>query len=219
MGGNIDKIGVVSPHLLKLFDDCPMKFYYRYIEQIPAPTLDKGVTVGSDIHAIASYYLKKISVEKFESVLTPKEAELWNYLKKNQYFTCETVGVEKYISIKLDRFWIGGRIDAIVKDGDDYFILDYKTGGVKDDMTYDAQTMVYMLLCDELINLKTSLSFVYLDLKNKREVKINFNEELKKEYKNRLLEMCQKIDEFKAKSFVHPAECNCEYSKLCLRYL
>ena len=217
MTKTVQDIGVISPNLLKLFEDCPIKFYYRYIEQIPAPNLDKNFTTGKNIHALAAYYLKNLDIEKFENALDSKESILWNYLKKTPYFKYDVVGIEKYISAKLDNCWIGGRIDAIVKDNEDYYILDYKTGEVKDDMTFDFQTMIYLLVCDEMFPIKKSLSFIYLDLKQKREVKTVLTEELKQEYKQRLLNLYKKIASFNPKNFTPPEVCKCEYSKICLK--
>ena len=55
----MNELDIISPNMLKLFYDCPAKFYYRYIKQIPIPMLDKNFTTGKNIHAIASYYLNK----------------------------------------------------------------------------------------------------------------------------------------------------------------
>lgn len=218
MTKTIQDIGVISPNLLKLFEDCPMKFYYRYIEQIPAPNLDKNFTTGKNIHALASYYLKNLDIEKFEHALNSKESVLWSYLKQTPYFVYDVVGIEKYISVKLDSCWIGGRIDAIVKDNEDYYILDYKTGDVKDDMTYDFQTMIYLLVCDEMYSQKNSISFIYLDLKQQREVKIILTKELKQDYKQKLSYIYKKIYNFNPKKFAPSEICKCEYSKICLTH-
>ena len=211
----VDDIGIHSPNLLKLFQDCPIKFYYRYIEQIPSVLPDKNFETGKNIHALASYYLKGSDVSDLERVLNQNEKEMWEYLKNNNYFKFETVGIEKNISVKLDEFWIGGRIDSIVKNGEDYYILDYKTGSISDDMTYDIQTMVYLLLCDEMFKSKNSLSFVYLDLKKKREVKTILTEDLRKEYELKLLDLCNRIKHFNLKKCAPKENCTCEYSKIC----
>ncbi len=211
----LDKIGVISPNALKLFASCPGKFYYRYCEQIPIPSLDKNFITGKNIHAIASYMLKGVGIEIFENALTAYEKELWNFLKSNKYFSYDIVGIEKSISCKTGDFWIGGRLDALVKNGNDYYILDYKTGGLKENMVFDYQTMVYLCACDSLISEYDNLSFVYLDLKNKKEIKIDFTNELKNQYTDKLNNMCKKIEEFNIDNLKKCDNKKCEYFKIC----
>jgi len=206
---------IISPAMMKMFSDCGAKFYYRYIEQIPLPRLDKSFAAGKNIHALASYYLRGENISKFEKILTPKENEYWNYLKNCMYFNNEPIGIEKNISCRLGEFWIGGRIDAIVKKDNAIFILDYKTGGVAPDMTYDYQTMVYLYLCSQYYKDYESLSFVYIDLKNKQDVKIEYNKTLEKEYISKLKNICSSIKNFDITKFKHPDNCRCEYSNMC----
>ena len=208
-------IGIVSPNMLKLFFDCPMKYYWRYQKQVSPPVLDKNFDVGKNIHAIASYYLKGENVAKFEHALNETEKKYWNYLKSVDYFRYDTVGIEKSISCKINDYWIGGRIDAIAQKDNNLYILDYKTGGIKEDMTYDYQTMIYMLCCDSLYENFNSLKFIYIDLKNQKNIEINYTNDLKIEYKNRLVSDCNKINSFKKNKFIYPKNCKCEYSKIC----
>ena len=192
-----------------------MKFFLRYIEQIPSPTLDINFSTGKNIHALASYFLKRLNIEKFEKALSGKEVEYWNFLKGCRYFNLELMGIEKSVSMRLDKYWIGGRMDAIVKENNDYYILDYKTGGVKDDMKYDPQTMIYLLLCESLYKDYNSINFVYIDVKNKKEVIINLTDELKSEYEKKLLEICNKMHNIKPTILKPSQACKCEYSKAC----
>ena len=192
-----------------------MKFFLRYIEQIPSPTLDINFSIGKNIHALASYFLKRLNIEKFEKALSGKEVEYWNFLKGCRYFNLELMGIEKSVSMRLDKYWIGGRMDAIVKENNDYYILDYKTGGVKDDMKYDPQTMIYLLLCESLYKDYNSINFVYIDVKNKKEVIINLTDELKSEYEKKLLEICNKMHNIKPTILKPSQACKCEYSKAC----
>ena len=219
MADNISKIKelitYISPNMLKTFDICPAKFYYRYIEQIPAPVLDKNFSAGKNIHALASYYLKNADIKKFENALTGTELPFWEYLKTNKYLGYEPVGVEKNIITKINDFWLGGRLDAIVKENNDYFILDYKTGGVDGDMLYDYQTMIYLIAFDSYISDYENLNFVYIDLKNKNETEINFTQELKESYSKLLSQKCESVLNFDISKFKKAEQCKCEYSKIC----
>ena len=211
-----DDITVFSPHMLKLFQSCPAKFYYRYIEQIPSPVHDKGFQTGRNIHALASYYLKGINIAKFEEVLSAKETEMWKRLKSKKYFDYEIIGIEKSIISRIKNYWIGGRLDALVKKDKDYYILDYKTGGVDIDMRYDLQTMVYLTTCDRFIENYDSLSFVYIDLKEDKEVTVLYNSDLKEEYTQKLTDLCMSIEKFDISKYNKPDFCKCEYEKLCI---
>jgi ATP-dependent exoDNAse (exonuclease V) beta subunit len=56
------------------------------------------------------------------------------------------------LSYKINDKFIGGRLDALVKNDDTYYILDYKTGSAPKDAKYDFQTMVYALCVSEFFN-------------------------------------------------------------------
>lgn len=214
------EFAIISPAMLNLYKDCDLKFYYQYVEQVSAPILDEKFVEGKNIHSLASYYLNGHNIEKYYSQLSKKERKYWDYLKACDYFKYDVVGVEKSLSMKIDDYWVGGRLDAIVKNGDDYYIIDYKTGGVISDKTYDYQTIVYLLVCDEYFKNKKSLTFVYLDLKNQKEVKICFNETLKTDYVERIKTVCAgmcSMDYSKLGKTVC-SELNCQYSKFCRVY-
>lgn len=210
----MNEFSVISPAMFNLFKECELKFFYQYVEQINYPSLDENFIEGKNIHNLASYFLRGNSVEKYEAQLSDNELKYWSNLKKSKYFNYELVGVEKSLMMKIDDFWVGGRLDAVVKNGDDYFVLDYKTGGVNSDKTYDYQTMVYLLLCDEMFKEKNSLTFVYIDLKNDKEVKVLFNDDLRKEYFERILSACNGMKNVTLNKTVC-TDVNCQYSKLC----
>ena len=201
-----------SPNMLKTFNECPRKFDFKYLRDIQMPVNDEIFEFGKNIHALASYYLRKENIDKMEKALSQKESEVWNYLKSSKYFSYDVINTEYNLAVKIGKHFFGGRLDALVKNGDEYYILDYKTGSVPKEPKYDFQTIIYILAVKEFF--KTNIiTFVYLDLKHKDEVKIKFSSELEKEYKERLLDISSKIDSYtkapKKKS------CSCEYSLIC----
>ena len=149
-----------SPNMLKTFKECPKKYYYKYIEKISVPQKSTPFEKGKKVHALANYYLKGEDISKLEKVLTPDETHAWNLLKSNEYFQKTYVNSEYNLSCKIGDFWVGGRIDALVKDGDDYYILDYKTGAVPQDPEHDYQTIVYLLAVSKFLKTYNSLTFV-----------------------------------------------------------
>lgn len=200
-----------SPNMLKTFKLCPKKFEFKYIKGISMPVNDEIFETGKNIHALASYYLRKQNIDKMELSLNPYEKELWEYLKGIKYFSFECVKTEYNLAVKFDNHFFGGRLDALVKDGEDYYILDYKTGAAPKNATFDFQTMIY-LLCVRAFYKTNNVKFVYIDLKNKSEVLIELSEELVEKYEKQLIEVAQKID----KEEFLPTSCShCEFDIIC----
>ena len=198
--------------MLKTFELCPRKFNFRYVKNIQMPVNDEIFEFGKNIHALASYYLRKENIDKMEKSLTQKEAETWQYLKSCKYFGYETINTEYNLAVKVNGTFFGGRLDALVKNNDTYYILDYKTGSAPKNAKYDFQTIIYTLAVREFYK-TDNIVFVYIDLKNREEVKIEFNPELAEEYEQKLINILSKIEshEITAKK----NKCTCEYNKIC----
>ncbi len=201
-----------SPNMLKTFEAWPKKFFLKYVKNISMPTNDENFELGKNIHALASYYLKKENIDKMELSLSEREKTIWKYLKSIPYFGYEVINTEYNLSFKLNNCFFGGRLDGLVKNNDKYYILDYKTGSAPKNAKYDYQTIIYMLSVSTFFK-TDNVTFVYIDLKNKDEVKIELTEELKKEYKSKLIEIRNKIElgDFSKRR----NDCNCEYNVIC----
>lgn len=201
-----------SPNMLKTYELCPRKFYLRYVKNISMPVNDDIFEFGKNIHALASYYLRGENIEKMEQALSERERLVWAYLKGGKYFSYDTVATEYNLAFKLGGVFFGGRIGALVKNGDELFILDYKTGSAPKGAKYDFQTMIYLLAVRAFFK-TDNVSFVYIDLKNREEVNIVLDSALVNEYEKRLLNIVEKIcaDDIPAKK----QDCKCEYSCIC----
>lgn len=209
---------IISPAMLKIIEECPRKYFYMYVDKISLPQNKKLFEKGKNIHAIASYFIKNFDVSKLENALTNEEKDIWKYLKNTKYFGYELINSEYQISFKLDDNWFGGRLDALVKNKEDYYILDYKTGAIPKNPEFDFQTMIYLLAVDRLLNRKyKSLNFVYLDLKNKDEKIINFSDDFKQKYEENLKKVAKKIEISQSfqKISNQGNKCNCDYYKFC----
>lgn len=198
--------------MLKTFEQCPKKYHFKYVKNISMPVNDEVFELGKNIHAMASYYLRKEYIDKMESALNERERAIWEYLKGVKYFSYSCVNTEYNLSVKIGDYFFGGRLDALVKNEDTYYILDYKTGSAPKNAKYDFQTMIYLLAVRAFFKTK-NVVFVYLDLKNKTEVKIELTENLVQEYEKKLLETVKKIkeDEFIKSKY----DCKCEYNIIC----
>ena len=95
-----------SPNMLKTYDICPKKFYFRYVKNISMPVNDEVFETGKNVHALASYYLRKENIDKMELSLDSKEKDFWFYLKGIKYFSYECVNTEYNLSVKIaDKFF------------------------------------------------------------------------------------------------------------------
>ncbi len=204
-----------SPNMLKTFKECPKKYYYKYIEKISVPQKSTPFEKGKKVHALANYYLRGDDITKLEKALTAEEAQVWNMLKNNNYFQKEYVNSEYNLSCKIGEFWVGGRIDALVKDGNNYYILDYKTGAVPQNPEYDYQTMIYLIAAAKFLKTFDSLTFIYIDLKNDLNHKIELTKDRENQYINELVSICTQIN--KTQNFQqNSTKCKyCEYNKFC----
>ena len=203
---------MISPNILKTYELCPRKFYLRYVKNISMPVNDDIFEFGKNIHALASYYLRGENIDKMELSLSEREAAVWNYLKGIKYFGYEVVNTEYNLSLKLGDAFFGGRLDALVKEDDTYYILDYKTGSAPKNAKFDYQTMIYLLAVSKFFK-TDKVKFIYIDLKNKEELAVEYSPELGEEYQKRLVNAAAKInsDEIPPKK----TECKCEYKAVC----
>lgn len=213
-----------SPNMLKTFKSCPLKYKFKYIDRISLPQKASFFEKGKKIHALANYYLKGDDISKFEPTLNENEKIAWNNLKSNEFFSYKYVNSEYNLSCKIGDYWIGGRLDAIVKkhknESETYYILDYKTGSIPQNPEYDYQTMVYLLCLSSapFITTQDQIKFVYIDLKNNQNCVIDFTQEKKLEYEKAITTICSNIENIQIPEDIeHQKMCDfCEYKKICM---
>ena len=206
---------IYSPQMLNTFQECPVKYYYRFVKNIIAPTLDSKFLVGKNIHALASYYLKAQDISMYE--LNDNEVMMWNNLKGCKYFSYSTQMVESTVACHVSGNWIGGRLDALVAKDEDYYILDYKTGEIPNNAKYNYQTIVYLMSCDKLISNYKNLNFVYLNVRTGEEEIITFSDTLNQEYEDKLTNIINDIVKLSVPIPHKNQQClRCSYAKMCL---
>ena len=206
-----------SPNMLKTYEQCPKKFYFRYVENVNVPLSSTPFEKGKKIHALANYFLQGVNISRIETALTQEEKDVWNLLLGNQFFQKDYYNSEYQLSCKIGDYWVGGRLDAVVFDNDYFYVLDYKTGSIPKTPEFDYQTMIYLLSLDAHLNNYSGLAFVYINLKDKKNYVIPFNDIAKSEYTKRILEICDKINS-DAVYLCKLQNCQrCEHSKICPR--
>lgn len=199
-----------SPNMLKTFETCPQKYWFKYVQKISVPQKSSFFEKGKKVHALANYYLRGDNISKLETALNTDERIVWENLKQNEFFKKNYVNSEYNLSCKIGEYWIGGRLDALVKDENFYYILDYKTGQIPKNPEYDYQTMVYLLCASKKFG--RNIKFVYIDLKNNQNCIIDFD----KNYETPILEICDKIKNAQPQ-VEHSKKCDfCEYRKICI---
>lgn len=205
-----------SPNMLKTFEACPKKYYFKYVQKISVPQKSSLFEKGKKVHALANYYLRGDDISKMEKALGSDEKLTWEILKQNEFFQKSYVNSEYNLSCKVRNYWIGGRLDALMKDENNYYILDYKTGSIPKNPEYDFQTMVYLLCVAKMYG--NNLKFVYIDLKNNQNCIIDFNLEKAQDYEIKLIDICEKITNAQfPEEIEHYKICEfCEYNKICL---
>lgn len=216
-----------SPNMLKSFEDCPKKFFFKYVKKLSIPQPSEFFETGKKIHALASYFLQGEDISRMEDALAPAEVGVWAKLKQNKYFSYQLIKSEYSLSSKIvceeTFWWVGGRLDAVVKDGEsNFYILDYKTGKIPKNPEFDFQTVVYLLSLEKhLLKNKTahkSINFVYLGLKNDEEFVVVLTKELRAKYEKHLCEILDKIDVAQSsKNYAQNTKLceKCEYNELC----
>ena len=203
--------------MIKTYISCPKKYYFQYVENINVPKSALPFEKGKKIHALANYYLQKIKIDRIETALSETEHDVWELLKQNPFYNMDYLKSEFTLTAKLSEYWLGGRLDALVHTDENYYILDYKTGFVPKNPESDPQTMTYLLCADRYLNNYESLSFVYIDLKNKQNHVIKFNPELKEKYEKELLKICSEITTDNIYN-CNTASCKyCEFNKICTK--
>ena len=205
-----------SPNMLKTFEACPVKYHFKYIQKISVPQKNTLFEKGKKVHALANYYLRGDNISKLEKALNSEEKTIWEILKKNEYFQKSYINSEYNISCKVGNYWIGGRLDALMKDENNYYILDYKTGSIPKNPEYDYQTSVYLLSASKMYG--KNIKFIYIDLKNNQNCIIDFTPKKEKEYEKNILAICDKITNAQLPEEIeHSKMCEfCEYRKICL---
>ena len=205
-----------SPNMLKTFHTCSQKFRFMYILGMNVPQNASLFEKGKKVHALANYYLKGSEVAKLEEDLTEDEKIVWQRLKTNEYFQKKFVNSEYNLSCKIGDYHAGGRIDAIVKDDENIYILDYKTGAVPKEPDY--QKAVYLLCVNEFYKLNCkNLYFVYIDLKNEKNHITEFDIDKKLQYEQLIKTICENIENSNEETLVNKSEnCKyCEYERFC----
>lgn len=145
------------------YEECPAKAKYKFIDKLPEPPAP-AMERGNVIHKLAEEYTKG-NIKKL-----PKELKLFeeNFkeLKASKPLVEETWAFTKEWKQTLWNDWkncvVRIKVDAACKDGDTLYIIDHKTGKMRDG--YSTQLSLYALggalVFPEVKHINTQLWFL-----------------------------------------------------------
>lgn len=187
------KLSSLSFSQLDTFQDCPLKYQFRYIFSILTP-LPFQVNFGTSIHnTLRDFYTelqKKSSSKKIDFALLNAlyeknwisagfedralqedqkkrgRALLHKFYEKEKNALHAAAFIEKSFTLEIGKIKIVGRIDRIdqLPDGT-YEVIDYKTGGNHEkDLKKNLQLSLYALACRNALKIPVSkLTLYFLD--------------------------------------------------------
>lgn len=191
---------------IKTYLDCPLKFYFLYILNLKEKP--KGyLSFGKAIHITLSKFHKLPPYPSFDKLIEiykenwigegfiDKETEekefnkglllLKKYYYKNIFNYSEAYLVEKELSYNLKNIVITGFIDRIDKFGDEYEIIEYKTGrstidynsiGLIDEGNLLQMSIYYLVFKSHFQKPPKKLSIYYLSLDKDEIITVKLNE-------------------------------------------
>lgn len=181
----------LSVSRLKLYEQCPRAFYYRYIDKGPTELRDVASLFGTILHAALELVYMWIRDEEYEgpfpldqlvefykSAWATAECKagvnvyqegldiLRTYAKT--HFTVShwnVIDVEREFNITVDGFTINGYIDRVDRVDDKTIdVVDYKSNRLlftRDELEHDLQMSIYGLACRELYPWAENVGFSF----------------------------------------------------------
>ena len=153
------KYFVYSQNSLNTFKSCPLKFKYKYIENInwkfdgiESRDYYEGLKSGSEFHLLCERYFKNIPIGENIS----EEFQLWMIkIKDTIKIDDSKIYLPEYEArIKIKNNYLTAKYDLVIIDKDSIEIWDWKTESQKTsykNIESRMQTIVYMYLAKEVI--------------------------------------------------------------------
>lgn len=166
-------INKVSPSKIKVYDECKLKYKFKYIDYLPEKSKNTdALQFGSYVHKILEDGVHSTSVDELwnlakslrenytfgedkEKLLKPC---VENFFRFNQSLSAtEHVATEQTFAVDLkEGYAVNGIIDRVVKSSDGkYLVIDYKTSKratTKRELYNDPQMLLYAFAVHKMYN-------------------------------------------------------------------
>lgn len=191
-----------SVNSLKILNNSIGDFEKKYINKTEFISKTAEAKLGERFHGLICYYLKNFNIEKYENALSEEEKIIWTKVKNSSIVQAAKEAQKKYVEqpfyvkeqLSDKEFYLTGRFDAVIKNGEDYIILDWKTKNLPKNPEFDIQTMVYTFCASKLFKTK-KIKMVYYSL----EMGLNIEVDYREEYSDKIKEIVKKADPYRAK--------------------
>jgi len=226
-----------------VYKSCPLKYKYQYVLHVPTkpnhafafgstihltlqkfhqftmkdqiPSLDTLLHMYEKFFIDIGYDSQGQRLKRFESGKKALEQYYQNY---KQQFEGKPVNLEAKFKIMIDGIPMVGRIDRIDKLDDGFELIDYKTGGAKDQKTVDkdAQLTIYAMASQTLFGqIPKILSLYFIESGDKIST-----QRTEKQIEKKKQEILETVEEIKKAKFTatpgHPMPCGyCPYNQIC----
>ena len=153
------KYFLYSQNSLNTFKSCPLKFKYKYIDNInwrfdsiESRDYYEGLKSGSEFHLLCERYFKNIPIGENIS----EEFKLWiEKIKDIIYIDESKIYLPEYeVRIKIGENYLTAKYDLVIIDDNSIEIWDWKTESQNSsykNIENRMQTIVYMYLAKEVI--------------------------------------------------------------------
>lgn len=206
---------VFSHGELKTLEQCQFKHKLIYVDGLFLPDYDEKAQTGNDVHTLIYRYLSGIDVSKYELTKSEEWQNFLNFGITSTYLKEFTFNVR----VMPDAI-LSGRVDAVLKNDENYIIADWKTGKFFDP-TEDLQTLCYLYgMFNYLKHTETNkpkfenLSMKYFFLAENKEVCVNLTGKKYLEYEKRIKDIISKANKVPEKNLKHCK--NCPVKKFCV---
>ena len=231
-----------SPSALKMYDDCPLKYYHSYVLGIPGeikPAFELGTIVHKVVENItwkiqrdeevseekALKYLDSIWVSSaYESEEMEKQdrkdAEEWIrlFIARQAEKEGNIIGIEKWLELDIDGRMIRGKVDRIDDLGESIEVIDYKTSkqkASKPGLKKDFQMALYWLGLEKMQD-KPISSIGHWYLRHDKLVMVIITPEELENVRERAIKIIESIEEKNYKASPGYQTCRfCDYADLC----
>ncbi len=188
-----------SANSLKILEKNAEEFKLKYIENLYFTPDNTQTKAGQNLHNFLCFYLKNFDTSKIEAAFAECDRDFIDKIKGFDVIktlkSSETKHIEQPFLIKCTpentgRFYLTGRFDAVLTNGGEIKIYDWKTASLPKNPENDLQTVVYLYAASKLYGTE-NISIEYVSLTKNGSVKINYTPEF--DYFKRIFDVVQKL--------------------------